>query len=356
MNTPVVNQTWSVGDTIQYSGAGTDPEDGTIPGSKLTWTLTIEHCPGSGTSCHTHVVGSFTGNSGSFVAPDHEYPSYLRLKLDVTDSGGLITSVIRDIMPKTSVLDIRSAPAGMNVGLNSFSGAAPYTQTVIDGSVNSLSAADALPISGKVYQFSSWSDGQARAHTVAASGTTVLTATYSTSASVTPWKVMYDDDLPADLSNWSWNGSIDFTNSTPIFAGTHSLKYTPTDPWGAIRINTPDLSQTIDTTPYDTLHFALRATGTGAVMQIIVYDDKDEPTAPPILLASFGGDPISGAWRSYSIPLTALNIVNRKITGIALQEVSGNIQLPIYLDEFGFSGPTQPTICLPLLSNNHGGW
>lgn len=355
MSAPLANLTWSVGETIQYSGSGTDPEDGTIPGSKMTWTLTMEHCPG-GNSCHTHVIGSFTGASGSFVAPDHEYPSFLRLKLDVTDAGGLTASISRDIKPKTAVLDVRTSPAGMNVAVNAFSGAAPYTQTVMAGSIASLSAAESLPISGKVYQFSAWSDGQARAHTVAATGTTVLTATYSTSAAIAPWKVLYDDNLPDGLSNWSWNGSLDFVNNTPLFAGTHSLKYTPTDPWGAIRINTPDLSQTIDTTPYDTLHFALRASGAGSVMQIIAYDDKDEPTAPPILLASFGGDPISGAWRSYSIPLTALNIVNRKITGIALQEVSGNVQPPIFVDEFGFSGPPQPTIYLPMTIVNGAGW
>lgn len=360
IDSPAANLTWKVGDVISYSGHGTDPEDpgGVEPGSRLTWTLTMEHCPG-GASCHTHVVGSFTGLSGTFVAPDHEYPSYLRLRLDVTDAGGLTTSVSRDIKPQIAVLDIRTAPAGMNVAVNAFSGAAPYTQTVIAGSTSSLSAVDALPISGQVYQFASWTDGKTRAHTVDAVGTTVLTATYSAANSVTPWKVLYDDALPDALANWSWNGSIDFANNTPLFAGTHSLKYTPTDPWGAVRINTPDSSITMDTSPYDTLRFALRATAAGAVMQIIVYDDQDQPTAPPILLASFGGDPIAGAWRSYAIPLTALNIVNRKITGIAIQEVSGNTQPPIYLDEYGFSGPSTPggrTLYIPATVYDSSGW
>ena len=47
----------------------------------------MQHCP---SNCHSHPVQSFAGVAGgSFVAPDHEYPSYLELRLTATDSGGL---------------------------------------------------------------------------------------------------------------------------------------------------------------------------------------------------------------------------------------------------------------------------
>ena len=43
------------------------------------------HCPTVDT-CHVHPGETFDGvASGSFVAPDHEYPSYLRLSLTATD-------------------------------------------------------------------------------------------------------------------------------------------------------------------------------------------------------------------------------------------------------------------------------
>ena len=45
--------TWKVGDTISFSGHATDPQDGTLPPSALSWQVIIHHCP---SNCHTHVV------------------------------------------------------------------------------------------------------------------------------------------------------------------------------------------------------------------------------------------------------------------------------------------------------------
>jgi hypothetical protein len=64
-------------------------------------------------------VQTFTGvASGSFGAPDHEYPSYLELELTATDSGGLTGSRRRadvdDRADRVAVADVvgRSPPAG----------------------------------------------------------------------------------------------------------------------------------------------------------------------------------------------------------------------------------------------------
>ncbi len=55
--------------------------------SALTWSLVLQHCP---STCHEHPLQTFAGTaSGSFVAPDHEYPSHLELRLTATDPGGL---------------------------------------------------------------------------------------------------------------------------------------------------------------------------------------------------------------------------------------------------------------------------
>ena len=55
--------------------------------SALSWELVMQHCP---SNCHQHTIQTFSGvASGSFTAPDHEYPSYLELRLTATDAGGL---------------------------------------------------------------------------------------------------------------------------------------------------------------------------------------------------------------------------------------------------------------------------
>jgi PKD repeat protein len=81
---PPAGTTWKVGDVINFSGSASDAQDGNLPASALTWELDLQHCP---SNCHTHVLTTFNGvASGSFTAPDHEYPSYLELKLTAKDS------------------------------------------------------------------------------------------------------------------------------------------------------------------------------------------------------------------------------------------------------------------------------
>ena len=47
-------------------------------------------CRTARSNCHSHSTQSFPATaSGSFTAPDHEYPFYLELSLTATDSTGL---------------------------------------------------------------------------------------------------------------------------------------------------------------------------------------------------------------------------------------------------------------------------
>jgi PKD repeat protein len=77
IDTPSPTRTWTVGDTIGFSGHASDPQDGTLPATRLSWSLILHHCA-TATDCHTHAVQDFDGvASGSFSAPDHEYPAWL---------------------------------------------------------------------------------------------------------------------------------------------------------------------------------------------------------------------------------------------------------------------------------------
>ena len=70
---------------MTFSGGATDPQSGTLPASALSWSLVLQHCD-SAQNCHSHPVQTFDGvASGSFSAPDHEYPSHLELTLTATD-------------------------------------------------------------------------------------------------------------------------------------------------------------------------------------------------------------------------------------------------------------------------------
>jgi glucose/arabinose dehydrogenase len=181
IDTPAAGTTWKVSDTIAFTGHATDPQEGTLPASALTWSLELQHCP---TNCHSHFLQTFSGVSGgSFSAPDHDYPSYLQLKLTAKDSSGMTHTAVRRLDPKTVQLTFNSNPQGAEVTVGTTPGTTPFTRTVIVGSRNSVSATTPQTLAGTTYTFASWSDGGAQTHTIVApASASRYTATYTTSS------------------------------------------------------------------------------------------------------------------------------------------------------------------------------
>jgi hypothetical protein len=181
IDTPAAATTWAVDDTIGFSGGATDWTSAAVPASGLSWKLLLQHCSAAGDDCHTHTVQTWSGvASGSFVAPDHEYPSHLELELTATDSFGLSSTVRRRLDPKTVALTFESSPAGLQLSVGAFSGAAPFTRTVIQGSTQSISAPAPQTLGSTSYGFGSWSDGGAQSHgIVAPASATTYRATFN---------------------------------------------------------------------------------------------------------------------------------------------------------------------------------
>jgi hypothetical protein len=122
--------------------------------------------------------------SGSFSAPDHEYPSHLELQLTAIDSGGTSATTSVAVQPKTVDLTFASAPSGLSLTVGSASGTAPFTRTVIVNSLNSISAPSPQTLNGTTYTFSSWSDGRPAAHDITAPASpATYTATYAVGGS-----------------------------------------------------------------------------------------------------------------------------------------------------------------------------
>ena len=177
--TPSTGFSWKVGDPIAFSGSATDAQDGTLAETRLSWTVLMQHCP---SNCHEHTVETFPGvDDGSFGGPDHEYPSYVELRLTATDSGGLTDTRTIRLDPKTVVLSLRSNPSGLALSLNGSNPnpTTPFNRTVIQGSVNGLAAPTPQTLGAFTYDFASWSDGLARIHNITASADRTLTATYT---------------------------------------------------------------------------------------------------------------------------------------------------------------------------------
>ena len=186
IDTPSAGTTWATGQTISFSGRATDPEDGTLAPSRLTWQVVLQHCSIiNSTNCHAHVQQEITGATGSFVAPDHEYPSYLELRLIATDSDGTTNAQTVRLDPRTVNVTFAASQPGLNLTVGSFSAAAPYTLTLIQGSTHTVSASSPQSVGATSYTFTGWSDGGARTHEIVApTAPTTLTATYAAATTI----------------------------------------------------------------------------------------------------------------------------------------------------------------------------
>jgi PKD repeat protein len=177
IDTPAAGTLWRVGDVISFSGHAIDPEQGDLPASALSWRVLLQHCP---STCHTHILQTFTGVAGgSFIAPDHSYPSYVDLELTATDAGGLTHTVTRRLDPLTVNLTFNTKPGGLQLVVSGTAQTGPFTVTVIQGSTLSVSAPTPQTKGRRTYSFVSWSDGGAQTHVLIAPTTaTTYAATY----------------------------------------------------------------------------------------------------------------------------------------------------------------------------------
>ena len=182
IDSPNFGANWFVGQTINLTGSATDAEEGTIPGTRLRWSVNLIHGNEiDPTNFHSHAITSFTGATGSFSAPDHEWPSWIELRLTATDASGLTNTAVRRFDPRTASLNFTSSPSGLSVSVNGANFVTPFSRTVIAGSTNTIEGLSPQVLSGVSYAFDSWNIGGSRGQNYVAptSGNASLLATYS---------------------------------------------------------------------------------------------------------------------------------------------------------------------------------
>jgi glucose/arabinose dehydrogenase len=174
---PSASSTWAARETISFAGSATDGQDGALPASALRWSVILHHCLAD---CHEHFLQSFEGvASGSFAAPDHDYPAYLEVRLTAEDSDGLTSSDSLQLSPRTAELTLESTPTGASLGVNETTARTPFRRTVILGSTVTLIAISPQNIGGSgPWNWQSWSDGGARVHSVVVNGNATYRATF----------------------------------------------------------------------------------------------------------------------------------------------------------------------------------
>jgi PKD repeat protein len=178
IDAPAGGTSAAVGETVTFAGHATDPQDGTLPDSALSWRLDMHHCPAT---CHLHPgQEAWSGTDGdSFEVPDHEFPSHLELILKAEDSQGVSATTSVRIDYQTTMLSFDTEPSGLRLSVNGDEDVTPFQRQVAVGATTSLTAPATQQLGGETLGFRSWSDGGARTHQFAApSGPAAYTATY----------------------------------------------------------------------------------------------------------------------------------------------------------------------------------
>lgn len=182
---------WAVGDEIKLKAKAVDAQGNeiNIP-LPYYWVTRMAHCPDPANpgACHVHPLQTFSGiRSPEFVAPQHEYPSYIEVVLRVSDKRGLSGTTSLKLHPRTVDLSIASRPPGIELLAASTKAISPFSVTAIEGSEILLSAPPLAALEGRTYTFGGWSDGGAREHPILVGPTqTQYTASYTAAATPTP--------------------------------------------------------------------------------------------------------------------------------------------------------------------------
>lgn len=122
---PAQSPEYSAGDMLSFTGAGDDPEDGTLPDSAFSWQIDFQH------DSHTHpLLGPIMGKRTiTLPVPELEAGAantWVRVHLTVRDSGGASGSVARDVYPRLQLSSLTPLEPTMN-------GSGPYERDHSNG-------------------------------------------------------------------------------------------------------------------------------------------------------------------------------------------------------------------------------
>jgi glucose/arabinose dehydrogenase len=175
---PAAGALYRAGDQISYAGSASDPEDGSLDGARFTWRVDFHHAD----HVHPFLAPASGARTGTFTIPTSGHTDadvWYRIHLTVRDSGGLETSIHRDVRPRTARVTLAASAPGLRLELDDQPVTAPSSHTGVAGMQRKLSAPSPQVVGAKVYVFSSWSDGGAATHTIATpDADTTYTATF----------------------------------------------------------------------------------------------------------------------------------------------------------------------------------
>jgi glucose/arabinose dehydrogenase len=219
---PTSTETFAVGETITLHGSATDPQDGSLSNSALSWEVIKHH------DTHVHpFLPPTSGNDIPIVGPDPEdfaatNTTYLEVRLTATDSKGLSATVVRNLYPTKVPITFATSPTGLKLTVNGTTFTGPTTVTSWANYVLNANAASQTDTNGQAWSFSSWSDGGTAAHAIT---TGTSPATYT--ATFVQGRLFKDGFESGGTSRWTFATGL-VVQQQDVYAGKWAARGTST--------------------------------------------------------------------------------------------------------------------------------
>lgn len=164
IDTPSPGTLYKGGQTISYSGSGTNSQGDALAAAAFSWQLEF-HKP-------SKIVYVWTRNgskAGSFVIPSSGETSpdvFYRLILTVTNTDGTKKTTYRDIPPYKTRIILATQPTGLKITLDGTTKITPHSFIAVEGRRRTLGVITPQTYNGKTYKFSGWSQGGSATQTI----------------------------------------------------------------------------------------------------------------------------------------------------------------------------------------------
>ncbi len=142
---------------------------------------------------------------------------------------------------------------------------------------------------------------------------------------------VYLDALGSDWQNWSWSGTYYFTNASPVYSGSASIKISQ-QAWGGLSLE----HASITSNAYGYVEFYIHGGTTGGQLLVVrLEDDNTGIGSTGLNLENYlvgGGGVVAGAWKLVSIPFAAFALTTPSFTRVDVVDRSGTAQPSYYID------------------------
>ncbi|MBN8727080.1 MAG: hypothetical protein J0H15_05180 [Xanthomonadales bacterium] len=144
---------------------------------------------------------------------------------------------------------------------------------------------------------------------------------------------VYDDALAGGFEDWSWGGGVDLANTTPVHAGSRSIRFTGND-WNALSIHAATTFPTAQTG----LRFWIHGGGGGG-QQLALVLEKDGAASSVVPLNPLGVAPSAGQWKEVKLGFASIAALAgfAEWNRFSVQSNVAGAQAPLYIDDLAIT-------------------